>query len=336
MKSFIQQIFNIKNIDNDKVLVLFGKHFSISGKLLKRLRTHNYYLEKLLLQCGDITKCKVVDQNIELLQTIRYKAFKISAKLFEKNGITYWLDGGTCLGAFRHNGFIPWDDDIDIVIPRSDCQRGIELLNDFFKPHGLAIRIGNPKPNGKKNSLVPRLIDLETNFSFMDIFPYDFSNNNTLDKGSLLEKLHEIREKFITDSLKNSVYKNKKQLADYYSELQDFYKKYEICIPDGENSYMFRAIDSMSNCLQQTIHRTDEVFPLQKVRFEDDYFYAPANMQSFLQNINEGRYGDIMAFPPLDILIPHCDREFNSHQHFIKTTSVAKKKIDAIYEEFFS
>ena len=41
-------------------------------------------------------------------------------KVCHENDVTYWVEGGTLLGAFRHNGFIPWDDDADLCMPYKD------------------------------------------------------------------------------------------------------------------------------------------------------------------------------------------------------------------------
>ncbi|WP_173006648.1 LicD family protein, partial [Lactobacillus helveticus] len=58
--------------------------------------------------------------NLQEIQHAELKNFKFLDKLFKQNGFTYYLAYGTLLGAVRHKGFIPWDDDTDIWMPRKD------------------------------------------------------------------------------------------------------------------------------------------------------------------------------------------------------------------------
>ena len=61
-------------------------------------------------------------QCLSQLQTEELKLLKVFIKLCDENNLTYFVAGGSFLGAVRHQGFIPWDDDIDVAMPRPDLK----------------------------------------------------------------------------------------------------------------------------------------------------------------------------------------------------------------------
>ena len=61
------------------------------------------------------------------IRSIQFEILKAVAEFCDANGVQYFLTGGTLLGAVRHQGFIPWDDDIDIAMPRPDYNRFLTL-----------------------------------------------------------------------------------------------------------------------------------------------------------------------------------------------------------------
>lgn len=65
---------------------------------------------------------------IQELRKIQLEILKRTAEFCDQNSIRYFLCGGTLLGAIRHQGYIPWDDDIDIMLPRPDYER---LISEF-------------------------------------------------------------------------------------------------------------------------------------------------------------------------------------------------------------
>ena len=58
-------------------------------------------------------------------------------KVCKKHNLRYYMDGGSLIGTIRHKGFIPWDDDIDVVMPREDYEEFIKLSSEFKDPYFL-------------------------------------------------------------------------------------------------------------------------------------------------------------------------------------------------------
>ena len=67
---------------------------------------------------------------IEKLHKIDLEIVKSVIKVFEKYDLKYFMLGGTMLGAIRHGGFIPWDDDIDLGMPRKDYEKFLKVAED--------------------------------------------------------------------------------------------------------------------------------------------------------------------------------------------------------------
>ncbi len=88
-------------------------------------------------------------------------------------GLTYYLCGGTLLGAIRHKGFIPWDDDIDICMPRPDYEKLLVGGHSFFHTRKMAVQNGSAADTYPQYAFA-RLMDLRTsvNTKFTDRLPH--------------------------------------------------------------------------------------------------------------------------------------------------------------------
>lgn len=129
-------------------------------------------------------------KNIEILHDADLELVKQVVDLCEKHHLLYYMLGGTMLGAVRHKGFIPWDDDIDLGMPRKDYERFLELAP---KELDKSLKLVNYKTDPTYHYYITRVLDTDskvmesrfesegkyTNLS-IDIFPLDGTPNNVI------------------------------------------------------------------------------------------------------------------------------------------------------------
>ena len=84
----------------------------------------------------DLSRAKglhqMTDEEVKKVQQVVYSITKDIAAICEENGIPYMLGGGSALGAVRHGGFIPWDDDLDVNVYRKDIDRLVDLIEEKY------------------------------------------------------------------------------------------------------------------------------------------------------------------------------------------------------------
>lgn len=163
---------------------------------------------------------KIMD-NVELskIQKIELDALSSFLEMCERNNLKVFLRGGSVLGAIKYNGFIPWDDDIDVALPRNDYNRLIGILantkwNDKFVVHYW-------KFDETVHSYFPRLALLEEErikqgisentdkgLHIMDIIPLDGSPNNYIHRRLFYMYIYFLRAVASTNTVYRGNHKN--------------------------------------------------------------------------------------------------------------------------------
>lgn len=230
------------------------------------------------------------------------------------NNIVYWLDFGTLLGAIRHNGYIPWDDDIDIGMLRKDYDRFMELFYDDSSRYRFVCAENDDEYSLAAGKVVDTQTVLyepdETGFKtavYIDVFVHD----NAPDSEREVDKMYKKREFF---SYLNIARIHSKSIRTSLTR-RAIFKIIHICIKGVP--YNFFAKKMIANSKKYSEVKTERIGNFVGVskftcsrelvskvidhNFEGELFKIPCRYDEWLRL----SYGDYMKLPSVENRVSH-------------------------------
>lgn len=252
----------------------------IAGKIagVNKLQEQIDGLHYVLNACVDIRTFPKATGVVRELQECDLLLLKIFDIVCRKHGLNYWLDFGSLLGAVRHNGFIPWDDDLDITMPRADFNRAKTVLCEHLHRYGLQAEEDIPLGRigiGYKHK--------ETGI-WMDVFSADECSADLCDQAQ--------RQALAADARRYNKYYGKNGRKKAQDVILEQKMKMMPALTRREKMVSMIFCPEIDDRLYAWSLET--IFPLQEIPFEDGCFMAPAKLHEYLVE----EYGtNYMCFP---------------------------------------
>lgn len=248
------------------------------------------------------------------VQLTQLEIAKEIKRVCEENGIPYFLCDGTLLGAVRHGGFIPWDDDMDMGMLRSDYEKFCRIapeklgrdycLQTWYTDPNYALPFAKVR---KCNTLYleGKSSRLQENGFFVDIFPFDFVPENPEKRAALANaQLQIYRVKLMksryTPWMDNGRIIWKKRIGYLFYQMKAVFADQEKLARDYDALALAEG-ESHVLCEQSALPKPDYYERawcegLTELTFENETFLVPRQYDAYLTAL----YGDYMQLPPED------------------------------------
>lgn len=257
------------------------------------------------------------DSALAQLKAVELSVLNAVGSLCDKFGINWWLDGGTCLGAMRHKGFIPWDDDIDIGMMRSDYDRFCNIAPAEL-PDGFSFHDSRNSPGYaamfckvyKDGTLFENQEGRDSGSAmgiFVDVFPYDLLYvEPELRSRQLKLALNAQRRSYLYHSgnitvphrgFLGSVEKAGCKVLHFIERASnkdplEYQRQFNRAIPDSSVGAVGRECLTLAWPNMNPISM-DDIFPLAQAEFEGELYPVPRLTDKYLTTM----YGDWRAIP---------------------------------------
>ena len=277
-----KKLFALETKDSHVRIWFFGIKFRFLKPSIRKQRKalENKYKGE------EIRNIPKAEGRLRLIQTAYLGLFEMFDDICKTNDLTYWLDFGTLLGAERHSGFIPWDDDIDVSMMREDYEKLIELISKGIEKYpDLYCFFSN---NGE-NKCFLKVKHKKSDNIFVDVFPYEYyhSKLNDNEKAKLSKKIGKLMEtKVKTKDTSDDSMRSYLKLRTQKDILQ--HKKVDA----NSKPALFYGLDFPHKWSNRAFDYED-IFPLNKIPFEGIDLPCPNNHKKVLTKI----FGDYMVIP---------------------------------------
>lgn len=299
-------IFTIATISNysetRNLITILGFKIKIAKREIAKKRQENVFYQYKKDKI-DITKVPPAQGLLRDIQLANLALLKELAYVCEKNNFKYILDAGTLLGAIRHKGFIPWDDDIDILMLREDYEKIVSAFKNTTRNSDIYAEYHRDKDTNSQYFI--KIKHKKCPFLGVDIFPLDSYGKHL----SLKEQL------IATNKICNILKHLKKEIDPNISNketktiLTKTMKEKILLSSANENGDFVYGVD-FAHKLKNWFLDRDIVLPLRKIQFEDSKYTTVNKPKEFLKNI----YGDYMKYPNKMKILHYSYKNLTSEQ----------------------